>query len=114
MYYRNGKTGNAFPSYDTLSELTGLSRNMISKCLRELESAGWISLRRRFNATTIYTLNFPTADEKYEEKHEGKYQEQYQEKYEDERARTEYSTHESYRNDREYDESYLDDVAHPF
>lgn len=62
MYYRNGKTGNAFPSYDTLHELTGIHRNMISKCLRELESAGWISLKRRFNRTTVYTLNFPKPE----------------------------------------------------
>jgi DNA-binding MarR family transcriptional regulator len=89
MYYRNGKTGSAFPSYDTLRELTGLSRNMISKCLKELESAGWISLKRRFNATTIYTLNFPALGEKYEEAHERKYEDRYEGKYENERSDTE-------------------------
>jgi len=62
MYYRNGQTGYAFPSYDKICELTGLRRNMISKCIRELETAGWISRKKRFNASTIYTLHFPTPD----------------------------------------------------
>jgi DNA-binding transcriptional MocR family regulator len=109
MYYRNGKTGNAFPSYDTLRELTGLSRNMISKCLRELESAGWISLKRRFNATTVYTLNFSASEEKYEEVHERKYVERYEGQYEDGKADTEEYLDESYRDIVEYDESYFED-----
>jgi hypothetical protein len=114
MYYRNGWTGNAFPSYDTIRELTGLSRNMISKCLRELESAGWISLKRRFNATTIYTLNFPISGEKYYEAHDGKYGERYEEKYEDESADTEEYLDDSYRNTNEYEDDYLDDDECPF
>jgi DNA-binding transcriptional MocR family regulator len=114
MYYRNGKTGNAFPSYDTLSEFTGLSRNMISKCLRELESAGWISLKRRFNATTIYTLHFSGLEEKYEEAREQKYVEQYEGKYENKRAGTEEYLDESHRDTHEYDESYSDDDEYPF
>lgn len=62
LYFRNGRTGNAFPSYDTLHDLTGLHRNMISECMKELEDAGWISRKRRYNATTLYTVNFPATN----------------------------------------------------
>jgi hypothetical protein len=82
---------------------------MISKCLRELESAGWISLRKRFNATTVYTLNFPGSGEKYEEVHEWKYEGRYEGQYENGRADTEEYLDESYRDDHENDENYFDD-----
>jgi hypothetical protein len=114
MYYRNGKTGNAFPSYDTLRGLTGLSRNMISKCLRELEDAGWISLKKRCNASTIYTLNFTDWEEKYQKARERKYEGRDEGKYEDERADTEEYLDESHRDVHEYDDSYPDDDEYPF
>ncbi|MCC7208350.1 MAG: helix-turn-helix domain-containing protein [Anaerolineae bacterium] len=55
-YYTNGKTGDSFPSYDTLQELTGMNRRTIAKAVRELEAGGWIERKRRFSQSTIYTI----------------------------------------------------------
>jgi hypothetical protein len=87
---------------------------MISKCLRELEGAGWISLKRRFNATTVYTLNFPSSGARYEEAHERKYGDRYEGKYENERTDTEEYLDESDLDVVEYDESYFEDDELPF
>lgn len=59
-YYTNGKSGEAFPSYDTIQTLTGLRREMIAKSIRQLESRGWLSKRKRFNGSNCYTLNIPS------------------------------------------------------
>lgn len=65
MYYRNTKTGNAFPSYETLRELTGMRKEMISKALKELENEKqdwvWLKRKKRFSKATIYTLLIPLA-----------------------------------------------------
>jgi hypothetical protein len=58
-YYTNGKSGEAFPSYDTIQTLTGMRREMIAKSIRQLESRGWLSKRKRFNGSNCYTLNIP-------------------------------------------------------
>ena len=58
MYYRNGKSGEAFPSYDKITELTRMRREKISKSIAELERWGWIRKRRRYSNSNVYTLNF--------------------------------------------------------
>lgn len=67
MFYRNSKSGLAFPSYDTLCKLTGMSRNRISKAIRELENKEqeWVWLRRkkRPGSSTYYRLNLPPAED---------------------------------------------------
>lgn len=54
-------TNDAFPSYDTLRELTGMTLNSIGKALRELEKSGWLSKKKRFGRSTIYTLLTPES-----------------------------------------------------
>jgi biotin operon repressor len=58
MYYRNGKSGEAFPSYDKITELTRMRREKISKSIEELERWGWIQKHRRYSNSNVYTLNF--------------------------------------------------------
>jgi hypothetical protein len=53
--------GDVFPSYDTLKEKARIkSYSTIAKCLRELVSSGWLERKKRFGASTIYTLTSPT------------------------------------------------------
>lgn len=57
VFYRNTKRGIAFPSYDTIRELTGLRGEMIAKGLTELEQSGWIKPRkRRFAQSNVYQV----------------------------------------------------------
>jgi hypothetical protein len=56
VYYRNTNSGVAFPSYDTIQELTGLRREMISKGIEALKTSGWIKKRRRYSGSTVYTV----------------------------------------------------------
>jgi hypothetical protein len=58
-YYTNGKTGNAFPSYTTIHNLTGMTRKKISDSLKKLEENGWLEKKKRFGSSTIYTLIIP-------------------------------------------------------
>ena len=58
-YYTNGKTGNAFPSYTTIHNLTGMTRKKISDSLKKLEEKGWLEKKKRFGGSTIYTLIIP-------------------------------------------------------
>jgi DNA-binding transcriptional regulator YhcF (GntR family) len=60
-YHTNSKTGNAFPSYTKIQEITGFHRKTIAKSLKELEAAGWLTKQRRFGATTIYALQIPSS-----------------------------------------------------
>jgi len=66
MYYRNNKTGKAFPTYDTLGRLTGMSKNMISKGIKELENEEqewvWLDREKRFGSSTIYWVLLPIPD----------------------------------------------------
>ena len=67
MSYRNSQSGWAFPSYDELCELTGMSRNAISKAVRELEDERqewvWLTRKKRFGSSTLYWLNLPHPDD---------------------------------------------------
>lgn len=58
-FYTNRQSGNAFPSYETIQELTGMRREMIAKSIRELADKGWLTKRRRFSRSNLYTLNIP-------------------------------------------------------
>ena len=59
-YYTNGKTGDAFPSYDELQEMTGWRRTKVSAAIKELVESGWITRQKRFGASTIYRLTRPS------------------------------------------------------
>jgi hypothetical protein len=67
MYFRNNRTGVAYPTYETLVRLTGMSKNMISKAIKELEDKeqDWVWLDRdlRFGCSTIYRLLLPRPGE---------------------------------------------------
>ncbi|HEX8278032.1 MAG TPA: helix-turn-helix domain-containing protein, partial [Segetibacter sp.] len=57
VYYRNSKNGKSFPSYDTIQQSTGLRREMIAKCLNELEESGWIKPRKkRYGNSNVYEV----------------------------------------------------------
>ncbi len=57
VFYRNSKSGVAFPSYETIRKLTGLRRQKISEGLTELEESGWIKPRRkRYGASNVYRV----------------------------------------------------------
>jgi hypothetical protein len=58
-YYTNGKMGVAFPSYGTIQKLTRMRREKIASSIRELEKAGWLERKRRFNKSTFYRLLIP-------------------------------------------------------
>jgi DNA-binding MarR family transcriptional regulator len=60
LYHRNGKSGVAFPSYERISELTGMRREMISKSIVQLERSGWVRKRRRYANSNVYRLEFTT------------------------------------------------------
>lgn len=60
-YRTNGQTGDAFPSYDRITSDTLLTRRRIAQAIRQLESAGLIERKRRFSASTIYTLKIPDS-----------------------------------------------------
>jgi hypothetical protein len=59
MYFRNTKSGLSFPSYKTIRELTGLRRQMISSSIKELEKEGWLTRKKRYGNSTLYTLILP-------------------------------------------------------
>lgn len=60
-YRTNGQTETAFPSFDTIHQDTCLTRKRIAQAARKLEEAGLVARKRRFGASTIYTLKLPDA-----------------------------------------------------
>ena len=52
----NDSTGTCWPSIDTLAEVTGVSRRTVIRKLKDLEAAGYIIRRKRFNKTDIYEI----------------------------------------------------------
>lgn len=69
VFYRNNQSGVAYPSYDTIQALTGLSRRMISKGLTELENSGWIKPRKkRFGSSNVYTVVLNREGKKFVKK----------------------------------------------
>lgn len=60
-YRTNSQSEMAFPSYTTITEDTGMRREKIANAIRSLESAGLVERKRRFSASTLYTLKLPDA-----------------------------------------------------
>jgi len=60
LRYRSDKNDECFPSYDTISQDTGLRRNAIADGARVLIANGLLERRRRFGNSTVYTLRMPT------------------------------------------------------
>lgn len=60
-YRTNSQTGDAFPSFDTIGKDTGMRRERIARAIRALESAGLVERKRRFSASTVYTLKMPDS-----------------------------------------------------
>jgi hypothetical protein len=58
-FYTNGKSGVAFPSYNTIQALTGMRREKIASSIKELEESGWLRRQRRFSSSTIYEVVMP-------------------------------------------------------
>ena len=60
-YRTNGKTETAYPSYDTISKQTRLTRKRIAKAIHTLEKHKLLTRKRRFSGSTLYTLHYPSA-----------------------------------------------------
>lgn len=60
-YYTNRNSGDCFPSYDEIQQITGWHRNRIAPALRELMAAGWLERKRRFGQSSIYILKRPDS-----------------------------------------------------
>jgi hypothetical protein len=60
-YRTNAQTETAFPSLDTIQQDTSLPRKRIVKAAKKLEEAGLVERKRRFSASTIYTLKLPAT-----------------------------------------------------
>jgi hypothetical protein len=58
-YRTNSQSEMAFPSYTTITSDTGMRRERIAKAMRSLESYGLVERKRRFSASTLYTLKLP-------------------------------------------------------
>lgn len=71
MYYANNDTRKCYPSYETLSELSGMSRSSIHRHLQTLLDIGAIIWEQRtykgFNTSNMYTL--PKTPMKTNKKH---------------------------------------------
>lgn len=61
-YRRNGKTGKAFPSYETIREDTGLNFRKIARSLRTLEATLLMRRTKRFGNSSEYTLTCPSPN----------------------------------------------------
>lgn len=59
-YRTNSESDIAFPSYDTIQKDTTITRRRIAKAIRKLESCGLMERKRRFGASTYYTLKLPS------------------------------------------------------
>jgi len=66
--YTNGKSGVAFPSYDTIRERTGWGRSQISNAIKCLEKHGWLSRQHQFGGVTLYRLVKPVEPNSTEPK----------------------------------------------
>jgi hypothetical protein len=71
LYYRNGESKMAFPSYETMHKLTRLRRNKISDGIKELEREGWMKRKKRFGSSTLYTLFFSITEQLDEDGRDG-------------------------------------------
>ncbi len=58
-YKTHRRKGSAWPSYTQISEATGWGRRRISNAIKALDAGGWLSKRKRFSNTTVYTLTRP-------------------------------------------------------
>ena len=59
--HMNERGGSCFPSISTLERETGLSRNTVLAALRELESAGWITVKRAARSVNRYSATLPAG-----------------------------------------------------
>lgn len=56
----NFETGRCFPSYEVIADELGISEKTVSRSMKTLAAAGWISLRRaRRNLPTFYFFHAP-------------------------------------------------------
>lgn len=52
----NNKTKEAFPSLQTISEVNGAAINTIRKCIKNLEKADYITIRKKEDKTFIVLI----------------------------------------------------------
>lgn len=55
--FTNEETHECYPSVETLTRHTGLSRNAIRAAFKDLEAYGWLTRRHRTARTTVYRIN---------------------------------------------------------
>jgi Mn-dependent DtxR family transcriptional regulator len=55
--YMNTSTKQAWPSNSTLTKISGLSAKTVIAAINRLEQAGYISVRREYGKSNVYTFN---------------------------------------------------------
>jgi hypothetical protein len=60
LRYRSGTNDECWPSYDTITQDTGMNRNRIAAAIKTLEEHKLMTRKRRFSGSTIYSLHLPT------------------------------------------------------
>lgn len=56
LLMRSGEDGKCFPSYDRMQKDLKVSRYKVSEMIKRLEDVGLVQRKRRFSASTIYTV----------------------------------------------------------
>src|SRR5207248_398407 len=59
-FHTNLDSDDAFPSYKTLCQECNLSNGTLKRAIDELIEADWLTRRKRFNGTAVYTLKYPS------------------------------------------------------
>lgn len=60
-FFSNSQTDKCYPTIATIQDKAGLTDKPVTKAIRELESAGWISRQRRSNTSTLYCIGKATT-----------------------------------------------------
>lgn len=55
--YMNSKTNSSFPSMTTLMKDSGMTKPPLIRSINRLEKAGYISVKREFGKSSVYTFN---------------------------------------------------------
>jgi len=57
--HHNFKSGTCTPSSETISNISGLSKNKVSEAIARLKKSGWVKTQRRGSTSSQYILQDP-------------------------------------------------------
>src|SRR3990172_10417826 len=60
LRYHSDEHDESFPSYDTITQETSMTRRRIAKAIRVLEASGLLARKKRFGQSTVYVLKMPS------------------------------------------------------